>query len=70
MKIRGKDYFLPVSGIGSWPRPRWLNGRVFGTASEPDYPSFQVREQFDDAMRLCIDDQLRIGFDVISDGQQ
>jgi 5-methyltetrahydropteroyltriglutamate--homocysteine methyltransferase len=70
MKIRGKDYLLPVAGVGSWPRPKWLTGRVFGTATEPDYPSFEVREQFEDAMRFCIDDQERLGFDVISDGQQ
>lgn len=70
MQICGKDYLLPVANVGSWPRPTWLRGNVFGTATEPDYPSFQVREQFEDAMRLCIDDQLRLGFDVISDGSQ
>jgi methionine synthase II (cobalamin-independent) len=70
VKIKGKDYLLPVSGVGSWPRPTWLKGRVFGTVTEPDYTSFAVREQFEDATRLCVDDQERLGFDVITDGQQ
>jgi 5-methyltetrahydropteroyltriglutamate--homocysteine methyltransferase len=43
---------------------------VFGTVTETDYPSYVVREQFEDVTRLCIDDQERLGFDVISDGQQ
>jgi 5-methyltetrahydropteroyltriglutamate--homocysteine methyltransferase len=70
MQIRGKEYLLPVANIGSWPRPTWMQGRVFGTTNEPDYPSFTVREKFEDATRLAIDDQERLGFDVISDGQQ
>lgn len=70
MKIKGRDYLLPVTNIGSWPRPRWLTGRIFGGVGEPDFPSFEVREKFEDAMRLCIDDQLRLGFDVITDGNQ
>src|SRR5438105_7483361 len=68
MKIRGKEHLLPVAGIGSWPRPTWMKGRVFGTAAEADYASFAVREQFEDAMRLCIDEQERLGFDIITDG--
>jgi 5-methyltetrahydropteroyltriglutamate--homocysteine methyltransferase len=70
VKIKGKDYLLPVTNIGSWPRPKWLTGRVFGTALERDFPSFEVREKFEDAMRLCIQDQERLGFDVITDGNQ
>jgi methionine synthase II (cobalamin-independent) len=70
VRIRDKDYFLPICGVGSWPRPRWFNGKVFGTVKDLDYPSFTVREQFEDATRLCVDDQERLGFSVISDGQQ
>lgn len=70
MKINGKDYLLPTAGIGSWPRPTWMSGKVFGTVTEPDFRSFAVREMFEDCTRLCIDDQERIGFDIISDGQQ
>jgi len=70
MKIRGEELLLPVTNIGSWPRPTWMKGGVFGTALEPDFPSFEVREKFEDCMRLCIDDQERLGFDVITDGNQ
>src|SRR5918999_226145 len=64
MKIKGQEYLLPVVGVGSWPRPTWFKGRVFGTRTEPDFPSFAVREMFEDATRLCIDDQERIGVTV------
>ena len=70
MKIKGEEILLPVSGVGSWPRPSWFKGKVFGTSTEPDYPSYAVREMFDDATRLAVDDQERLGFDIISDGQQ
>lgn len=70
MNIKGEEILLPVSGVGSWPRPSWFKGRVFGTSTEPDYPSYAVREMFDDATRLAVDDQERLGFDIISDGQQ
>lgn len=70
MRIANKDYLLPVTNIGSWPRPTWMRGKVFGTVSEADFPSFEVREKYEDAMRLCIDDQERLGFDVITDGNQ
>jgi 5-methyltetrahydropteroyltriglutamate--homocysteine methyltransferase len=70
MKIKGEDILLPVTNIGSWPRPTWMKGRVFGTVLESDFPSFEVREKFDDCIRLCVQDQERIGFDVITDGNQ
>ena len=60
---------LSIMGIGSWPRPRWmlrtthdhLEGRV-------DDAEFQATA--DDAVRLCIDAQLRAGVDVLTDGEQ
>lgn len=70
MRIAGKDYLLPVTNIGSWPRPTWMTGRVFGTLYEPDFANFGIREKFEDAIRLCVDDQHRLGFDVITDGNQ
>jgi 5-methyltetrahydropteroyltriglutamate--homocysteine methyltransferase len=70
MKIKGEEILLPVTNIGSWPRPTWMKGRVFGTATEADFPSFEVREKFEDCVRLTIQDQERLGFDVITDGSQ
>jgi methionine synthase II (cobalamin-independent) len=70
VRIRDKDYFLPICGVGSWPRPRWISGKVFGTLNEPDFRDYDIREKFEDATRICIDDQVRLGYSIISDGQQ
>jgi 5-methyltetrahydropteroyltriglutamate--homocysteine methyltransferase len=68
--IKETNKLLPVAGVGSWPRPTWMKGRVFGTASQLDYPSFEVREKFEDCVRLTVQDQERLGLDVIVDGCQ
>ena len=60
---------LSVMGIGSWPRPRWMlqaiHDRLEGRLGETDFQATS-----DDAVRLCIDAQLRAGADVITDGEQ
>jgi len=70
MRIKGEDKLLPVASVGSWPRPTWMEGKVFGTVSDPDYPNFKTRERFEDCVRLCIQEQEMLGMDVISDGTQ
>jgi len=60
---------LSVMGVGSWPRPRWmlraLHDYMQGRLSEPEF-----QETADDAVRLCIEGQLRAGADVLTDGEQ
>lgn len=60
---------LAVMGIGSWPRPRWmmetLHARLEGRLDEAAFESTA-----DDAVRLCVDAQLRAGADVVTDGEQ
>ena len=60
---------LSVMGIGSWPRPRWMlqaiHDRLEGRLDEADYQATA-----DDAVRLCLDAQLRAGVDVLTDGEQ
>jgi 5-methyltetrahydropteroyltriglutamate--homocysteine methyltransferase len=60
---------LSVMGIGSWPRPRWMlqamHERMEGRLDEA---AFQATA--DDAVRLCVDAQLRAGVDVVTDGEQ
>lgn len=60
---------LPVMGIGSWPRPRWLMQalaeRLQGRLSESDFQATA-----DDAVRLVVDQQLRAGVQVLTDGEQ
>ena len=56
-------------GIGSWPRPRWMlqaiHDRLEGRLDEAEYQATA-----DDAVRLCIDAQVRAGADVLTDGEQ
>jgi 5-methyltetrahydropteroyltriglutamate--homocysteine methyltransferase len=70
MRIGGKDVLLPTTMVGSYPRPNWLRGKVFAEFDEPDYIDYGAKEAFEDAVRLCVDDQIRAGLDVVCDGQQ
>lgn len=60
---------LAVMGIGSWPRPRWmmeaLHAHLEGRLDDATF-----EDTADDAVRLCVDAQLRAGADVITDGEQ
>lgn len=60
---------LSVMGIGSWPRPRWMlqaiHDHLEGRLGEAEFQATA-----DDAVRLCIDAQLRAGADVLTDGEQ
>ena len=60
---------LSVMGIGSWPRPRWMlraiHDRLEGRLGDAEFQATA-----DDAVRLCIDAQLRAGVDVLTDGEQ
>lgn len=60
---------LPVMGIGSWPRPRWLMQalaeRLQGRLSEAEFQTTA-----DDAVRLVVDHQQRAGVQVLTDGEQ
>ena len=60
---------LSVMGIGSWPRPRWMNQAMHDwLEGRLDDSEFQATA--DDAARLCVGAQLRAGVDVITDGEQ
>ena len=60
---------LAVMGVGSWPRPRWtvqaMHEHMEGRLAEKEFQSTA-----DDAVRLCLDAQLRAGVDVFTDGEQ
>jgi 5-methyltetrahydropteroyltriglutamate--homocysteine methyltransferase len=68
--VRDTETLLPTTMVGSYPRPTWLTGKVFGEYDEPDYIDYGTKERFWDAVQLCVDDQLRAGLDVLADGQQ
>lgn len=60
---------LSVMGIGSWPRPRWML-RATHDHLEGRLGDAEFQATGDDAVRLCIDSQLRAGVDVLTDGEQ
>ena len=51
MEIRGEEVLLPTSAVSAFPRPHWLQGRVFGTLNEPTYRSHNLRVAYEDAMQ-------------------
>ena len=60
---------LSVMGIGSWPRPGWML-RTMHDHLEGRLDDEEFRASADDAVRLCIDAQVRAGVDVVTDGEQ
>jgi 5-methyltetrahydropteroyltriglutamate--homocysteine methyltransferase len=58
-----------VMGIGSWPRPAWLL-RALHERLEGRLPEADFQATADDAVRLCVEAQLRAGVDVVTDGEQ
>lgn len=60
---------LSVMGIGSWPRPRWLLDALHRHL-EAKLADAEFQEAADDAVRLCVQAQLRAGVDVVVDGEQ
>ena len=60
---------LAVTGIGSWPRPRWMieamHAHVQGRLEEAAF-----HETANDAVRLAIAAQERASVDIVTDGEQ
>jgi len=65
-----KQILLPVTVIGSWSFPGWYVKFCDDVARHPELFGPEDRaEAVRDATRLAIDDQLRAGADIISDGE-
>ncbi len=60
---------LSVMGVGSWPRPAWLLDALHRHL-EGRLDDAQFEAAADDAVRLCVDAQVRAGVDVVTDGEQ
>ncbi|MBI3098168.1 MAG: 5-methyltetrahydropteroyltriglutamate--homocysteine methyltransferase [Planctomycetes bacterium] len=60
---------LSVTGIGSWPRPRWMlqaiHEHLEGRLGEREFAATG-----EDAVRLAVQAQIRAGADVVTDGEQ
>lgn len=62
--------FLPATVIGSWPFPGWYDQFIRDVAASPDrYGPADRDEAVADAVRLAVEDQLRAGLDIITDGE-
>ena len=61
---------LPATVIGSWSFPGWYAKFCDDAAGQPGlYGPDDREEALRDAVRLAVDDQLRAGADLISDGE-
>jgi len=61
---------IPATVIGSWAFPGWYAKFCEDVARQPELFGAQDRaEAVQDAVRLAIDDQLRAGADIITDGE-
>ena len=54
-----KDLMLPATVTGSWPRPRWYDGGLWGRPLDTALLDVKFREQFLDAHSTVIADQER-----------
>src|SRR5688572_12435373 len=61
---------LPATVIGSWSFPGWYAKLCEDAARQPGlYGPDDLEEALRDAVRLAVDDQLRAGADLITDGE-
>src|SRR6266436_9710777 len=61
---------IPATVIGSWSFPGWYAKFCDDAARHPDLFGTDDREEaLRDAVRLAVDDQLRAGADIITDGE-
>ena len=63
-----KDLMLPATVTGSWPRPRWYDGGLWGRPLDTALLDVKFREQFLDAHSTVIADQERAGLDILTNG--
>jgi 5-methyltetrahydropteroyltriglutamate--homocysteine methyltransferase len=59
---------LPTTVIGSYATPSWL-WTAMEEIKKGAYGETDIKETYDDAVRLAIGDQERAGVDIISDGE-
>lgn len=70
VQIRRQEIPIATTMVGGYPRPHWLQGRVFTWGDGPQYISMAQRVAYEDALRLCMQDQERAGLDLFADGLQ
>jgi 5-methyltetrahydropteroyltriglutamate--homocysteine methyltransferase len=64
------EILIPATVIGSWSFPGWYEAFIRDVQEHPSrYGKSDRDEAVRDAVQLAIDDQLRAGLDVITDGE-
>jgi 5-methyltetrahydropteroyltriglutamate--homocysteine methyltransferase len=67
--LRPVPRLLPVTMVGSYPRPRWFRHQLHGRDLLEAFKDFEHTEAFHDATRSAIQDQVQAGLDIVTDGQ-
>jgi 5-methyltetrahydropteroyltriglutamate--homocysteine methyltransferase len=72
MRVRDQDVLLPTTIVGSYPRALFLRGKVFPPTGvySPEFPSFEVRTLYRNAVALAMKDMIDAGLDIVTDGCQ
>lgn len=71
MKLRGEEVLLPTTQVGSFPRPIFMEGKVFDVGVDaPEFRSFRQREFYHAAVAAVVRDQEKAGLDIVTDGGQ
>jgi 5-methyltetrahydropteroyltriglutamate--homocysteine methyltransferase len=70
--VRDQEVLLPTTIVGSYPRPLFLRGKVFPLAgvNSPEFPDFETRALYRNAVALAIKDMTDAGLDIVTDGCQ
>lgn len=63
-----KDKLLATTVVGSYPRPQWYTENLRGRPFKMALSDAIFREQYSDAIACILNDQLRAGLDVLTDG--
>jgi 5-methyltetrahydropteroyltriglutamate--homocysteine methyltransferase len=63
-----RDLVLPCTVTGSWPRPRWFDGSMWGLPLGTCMMDVRYREKYLDAMATVISDEERAGLDILTHG--
>lgn len=71
MKVRGEDVLLPTTIVGAYPRPIFMEGRVFPVGVHAgEFTDYRARELYHHAVSSAVHDMLDVGLDILTDGGQ
>lgn len=63
------DTVLPVTMVGSYPRPLWYKHQLHGQDIQHAFKLEEHAQAYEDATAACIRDQEEAGLDIVADGQ-